>query len=57
MSKDFFAGGLISCVIMLWLMASPWSDTTKYRNAIKECERTIPRDQHCKVIGVIEVPR
>ena len=54
MNKDFFAGALISFVIMLWLMASPRSDTTKYRKAIKECEQTLPRDKHCKVIGVPE---
>lgn len=52
MSKDFFAGSLIGFVVMLWLVSSPWSDNAKYRNAIKECEKTLPRDQQCKVIGV-----
>lgn len=54
MSKDFFAGALIGFVIMLWLVAAPWSDTSKYRAAIKECERTLARDKQCKVIGVPE---
>lgn len=42
-------GTLMGCVLLSTL---PFSDAEKYRRAIKECEKTLPRDQHCIVIGV-----
>lgn len=38
---------------VLILESSQYSDGSKYRAAIVECERTLPRDKHCHVIGVI----
>jgi hypothetical protein len=50
--KDVFAGMLFGWMIAMILIAAPFSDTSKYRAALKECEQTLPRDQHCKVVGV-----
>ena len=30
------------------------STLTEYHDAIKECEKSLPRDKHCKIIGVID---
>ena len=54
MSRDTFWGFFLGMVVMAWMVSNPWSDNTKYRQAIKECEKTLPRDQHCVVIGVPE---
>ena len=51
--------GLFLCgIIAGWFIASiinvlPFSYAGMYRSAIAECEKSIPRDKHCKVIGVI----
>jgi hypothetical protein len=52
--SDFTAGLIIGVVLCMWLNAAPFSDATLYRDAIKACEKELPRDQHCKVIGVPE---
>lgn len=36
------------------LNTMPFADAEKYRKAIRECERTLPRDQNCRAIGVPE---
>lgn len=50
--RDAWWGFFLGVATILWVINSPWSDNSKYRQAIRECERTLPRDQHCKVIGV-----
>lgn len=46
-----FFGSVISAVIN----TLPFTDRSKYVQAIAECEKTLPRDQHCsKVIGVLD---
>jgi hypothetical protein len=45
-------GLFIGMFIAALLNTLPFSDAEQYRRAIKECERTLPRDQHCVVIGV-----
>lgn len=52
--KDFWWGIFFGFIFAIWMSHSPWGDTHKYRNAIKECEQTLTRDKHCKVIGVPE---
>lgn len=50
-----FALGFVSAVVVIGVIANlPFSNVTKYDNAIKECEKALPRDQHCKVIGVVD---
>lgn len=46
----FFVGFIIPVIIV----SLPSSDVSLYRKAIEECERTLPRDQHCRVVGVPE---
>jgi hypothetical protein len=45
-------GILMGFLIGAMLNTLPFSDAERYRRAIKECEKTLPRDQHCVVIGV-----
>ena len=50
---DFIAGFFIGAWIMLGFMTMPSeSPYRKYKNVIEECEKSLPRDQECKVIGV-----
>jgi len=39
--------------LTLFAMLS-YSDRVKYTMAIQECEKSLPRDKHCKVIGVVD---
>ena len=55
--KDFWWGIAFGFMIAIFVVHSPWGDISKYRKAIEECERTLPRDQQCKVIGVPHVPK
>jgi hypothetical protein len=50
--KLFLAGALAGWFIAVMLNSLPSSDASKYRAAIAECEKSLPRDQHCLVIGV-----
>jgi hypothetical protein len=50
-----FSLGFCTATVVLGIVANlPFSSVTKYDKAIKECEKTLPRDQHCKVIGVVD---
>ena len=54
----FFTGfvvGLVVCTLFVWLIMSlPKSRISKYDNAIAECEQNLPRNQHCKIVGVVD---
>lgn len=50
--KLFLAGALAGWFVAGMLNSLPLSDASKYRAAIAECEKSLPRDQNCKVIGV-----
>jgi len=52
--RDVLWSMLMGFMIAIWLFNSPWSNNTKYREAVQQCEKSLPRDQHCKVIGVPE---
>jgi hypothetical protein len=52
MSKDIFWASVMGFIVAVWLYNSPWSDNTKYRQAIQECEQSLPRDQNCKIIAI-----
>jgi hypothetical protein len=52
MKNDVLWGFILGVMVMVWLSASPWSDASLYRNAIKECEKSLPRDEHCVIIGL-----
>lgn len=50
-----FSLGFVAATVVFGIMANlPFSNVAKYNAAIKECEKTLPRDQHCKVIGVVD---
>lgn len=49
---SFIAGGLIGITLMLLIQSCSFTDTAKYREAIHECEKSLPRDQHCVVVGL-----
>ena len=48
-----FLGGVLA---VLMLMAAIDLSPTSYKNivdnAIKECEKSLPRDQHCKIVAL-----
>lgn len=48
-----FFGGLIACLVMIAAIdMSPKSYKNIVDTAIKECEKSLPRDQNCKIIAV-----
>lgn len=52
MIKDYgyaIVAGFFLCAI---LNTMPFADAEKYRRAKSECEKTLPRNQHCTVIGI-----
>ena len=52
--NDFALGFVLATVVIGVIANLPFSSVTKYNDAIKECEKSLPRDKHCKVIGVID---
>jgi hypothetical protein len=38
-------------VVSVGMVSSP---LTEYHDSIKECEKALPRDKHCKIIGVVD---
>ena len=51
--------GLFSGLILSIGIASvnPYSSMNKIDRAISECEKSLPRDQHCVMVGVPEVKK
>ena len=46
-------GGMIACLVMIAAIdMSPNSYKNIVDTAIKECEKSLPRDQNCKIIAV-----
>ena len=45
---------IVLFLVLIWLELSPISDGYKYRTAIAECQKSLPRDKQCRVIGVID---
>lgn len=46
-------GGLIAILGLIFLIdVSPTSHKNIVENAIKECEKSLPRDQHCTIVAV-----
>jgi len=54
-----FGLGIMVGVLFVFIMCvvTPWSSPNLYHEAIAQCEAKLPRDQHCKVIGVIDNDR
>lgn len=52
MTKDNMWCIVLGFMIFSILSTMPWADAEKYRQAIQHCEKSLPRDQHCVVIGV-----
>ena len=42
---------LLGIVVSVGMVSSP---LTEYHDSIKECEKALPRDKHCKIIGVVD---
>ena len=53
-SFGMFAGFMLGIVFCIGLSSLLDSGIEKYKKDIQECEKTLPRDQQCKVIGVVD---
>lgn len=51
-NSGFYSGIIIGFVIFGFFSIMPFTDRSKYNKAIEECEKDLPRNQYCKVIGV-----
>jgi hypothetical protein len=54
MTKDTAYAMVAGFMIFAILNTMPFADAEKYRRAKETCEKTLPRNQQCKVIGVPE---
>lgn len=55
--NGFVMGIFVGSMIFTVINTLPFTDRSKYTQAIVECEKSLPRDQHCsKVIGVVDEP-
>jgi hypothetical protein len=50
--NDFWAGFVCGLMMFMLLSVLPFSDSSIYRTAKEECEKNLPRNQHCKIVGV-----
>jgi hypothetical protein len=49
----FFAGCVAGIVFFMVLLATlPGSLVRQANEAVQECEKSLPRDQHCKIIAL-----
>ncbi len=48
----FVLGALGMMALIFLIDYLPFTTTSIYNKAIKECEKQLPRDKHCKIIGV-----
>lgn len=49
----FVLGGFVALIILSALFdLSPTSYKNIVETAIKECEKSLPRDQHCKIVAL-----
>ena len=49
----FFIGIVVGfCIIATISVIFPSEQVKQYKNAINECEKTLPRNQHCVVVAV-----
>lgn len=53
-AKCILYGIVLGTIIAATLNSMPFADARKFRDAIAECEKTLPRNQTCRVIGVID---
>jgi hypothetical protein len=54
MTKDNMWCIVLGFMIFSILSTMPFADAEKYRRAKQECEKSLPRNQQCKIIGVPE---
>jgi capsular polysaccharide biosynthesis protein len=55
--NDFsFVISVVNIVLafLLGIVVSVGMVSSQYHDAIKECEKALPRDKHCKIIGVVD---
>jgi hypothetical protein len=49
----FLLGAFVAILVLVGLIdVSPNSHKNIVENAIKECEKSLPRDQHCKIVAL-----
>ena len=49
----FFAGSAVGIIVFMVLLATlPGSIVRQANEALKECEKSLPRDQNCVVIAL-----
>lgn len=60
-SKEFwgavFAGVVIGFVLCAAVASLPGSKINIYDRAKEQCERSLPRDQHCVIVAVPEAKK
>jgi hypothetical protein len=51
--NGFCIGAFVSTLLILTLMdLAPSSDKNILRNAKSDCEKSLPRDQECKIVAI-----
>lgn len=50
--KDWTYGIVCGWLLAIAVNSLPFADAAIYRKTLGECEKSLPRDKHCIVIGV-----
>lgn len=51
--SGFKSGFLLAFLLVVLINSMPFTDVSRFRKAIAECEKTLPRDKVCDVKGVV----
>jgi hypothetical protein len=51
-TPSFFFGISWGIILFVILISLPFTYNSKARKAIQECEKTLPRNQHCEITAV-----
>lgn len=54
MIDTFKVGFIFGILLTLGLTALPDTSTSKYKNAIKECEKGLSKTEHCRIVAVLD---
>jgi hypothetical protein len=52
MNSIFLSGIMLGFSFTLIILNLPFTDHYKARQAIKQCEQTLPRNQHCMITAI-----
>jgi quinol-cytochrome oxidoreductase complex cytochrome b subunit len=53
-TPSFFVGISWGIILFVLFLNLPFTDNSKAQKAIQDCEKNLPRNQHCKITAIPE---